>query len=126
MKRKRKRPKKHKIILEEGKFYNVHDRSCRGHPGRIEKADYNTDCYLSVTTHSLSKEEYFEKKSSGTLRNDFIELKEPTSVEIYKSFVNKRLFWDQEMITGIKNYWICLSKRQTRRKSEMLSLKILD
>ena len=36
MSRKRKKPKKHTTILEVGSFYNVHDGSKKGHPGRIE------------------------------------------------------------------------------------------
>ena len=91
-KRKRKKPKNHKIILEEGKFYNVHDGSNKGHPGRIEKADYENDIYYSITTHSLTEDEYNKKKANNLFRKDFIELSVPTSIDVYKSFINKRAF----------------------------------
>lgn len=92
MSRKRKKPKKHTLVLEQGKFYNVHDGSKKGHPGRIEKADYQNDTYLSVTTHSLTKEEYKQKKADNSFRKDFIELNERTSKDVYKSFLHKRPF----------------------------------
>lgn len=88
----RKKPKKHRVRLISGKFYNVHDGSVRGHPGRIEKADYGNDEYISITTHSLTKEEYEKKKAEKSLRKDFVELKERTSKDVYKSFAHKRPF----------------------------------
>ena len=60
----RRKPKKHNVILQKGKFYNVHDGSAKGHPGRIEEVDYKNDRFISVTTHSLTKDEYKQKRQT--------------------------------------------------------------
>ena len=84
----KKKPKISGITLEAGKFYNVHDGSAHGHPGRIEFADKENDIYISITTRSLTKEEY----ESGKIRKDYIELSVPTSPDVYKSLVHRRPF----------------------------------
>ena len=86
--RKKRRPKPHTLILEVGKFYNAHDRSNKGHPCRIEMADYKNDLYLSITTGSLTEEEC----KNGIKRKDYYEMSHKTSNNVYKSLINKRPF----------------------------------
>ena len=88
MSRKRKKPKKHKIKLVIGGYYNVHDGSPSGHPGQIADANYEDDIYLCVTLGSLTK----KKKKNGTKRKDFLFLSVKTSTDVYKSLINKRPF----------------------------------
>lgn len=99
-KRKRKKPKAQNIELLEGEFYNVHDGSYSGHPGRIEKADKLNDIYLSTTTGSMNKEEYSKNKT----RKNHIELKHPTDKKVYKSFINKKPFIGTRNDYGNKHY----------------------
>ena len=87
-KRKHRKPKPHTLVLEKGKYYIAHDRSKKGHPCRIEFIDDENGFYLSVTTGSMTEEEYKNKP----FRKDYIELRHPTSEFVYKSFVNKRPF----------------------------------
>lgn len=100
----RRKPKKHNVILQKGKFYNVHDGSAKGHPGRIEEVDYKNDRFISVTTHSLTKDEYEQKKANNTFRKDYKELKHRTSKDVYKSFINKRPFEGSRDDYGDKEY----------------------
>ena len=86
-KRKRK-PKKHTLELMRGCFYNVHEGSRTGHPGRIEIVDRRNDIYVSVTTRSLTKEEYLKNKK----RKDYVPLSRPTTKDVYKSYIHKRPF----------------------------------
>lgn len=74
--------------MKIGHFYNAHDRSGTGHPGRVEIIDQENDIYISITTRSLTKEEY----EKGDWKNHYLELKIPTSSDVYKSVVNKRPF----------------------------------
>lgn len=104
MAKRRKKVKKHKIVLEIGKFYNVHEGSAKGHPGRIEKADYSKNEFLSVTTHSLSEHEYNEKKVNKTFRKDFLELKSATTEDVFKSFIHRRPFLGTRDDYGEKEY----------------------
>ena len=90
--KKRKKPKKHNIQLEVGHFYNVHDGSPKGHPGEIVEVNEFKNEFLSVTTHSLTNEEYNEKQKNDSFRKDFKELKQPTTQDVYKSFVHRRPF----------------------------------
>ena len=87
-KKKRRKPKPHTIILEKGKFYNVHEGSRTGHPGRIENADYQNDTYLSVTTGSMTEDEFKTKQR----RKDYYDLTHRTSSTVFKSFINRRPF----------------------------------
>ena len=122
MKRKRKRPKNHKIILEEGKFYNVHEGSKTGHTGRIEKADYINDEYLCITTHSLTKEEYEEKKKNNTFRKDYVELEVSTSKSVYKSLINKRPFLGGRDDYGDKEFSdMSISKKDSKKVQYVLA-----
>ena len=88
MSKRKRKPKSHSLLLEKGHFYNVHDRSKKGHPGRIEKIDLENDIYLSVTTGSMTKEEYNQKP----FRKDYEELEQATSKDVFKSFIHKRPF----------------------------------
>lgn len=86
--RKRKKPKTINGELKVGNFYNVHDGSSSGHPGRIEIANPKNDTYISVTTRSLTEGEYNKKK----FRKDYKELKTTTSKDVYKSLIHRRPF----------------------------------
>ena len=88
MSSKRRKPKPHTLVLKKGHFYNVHDGSKKGHPGRIEIADYSNDFYVSITTGSLTKEEFQKKK----YRKDYIRLSHPTTKDVYISLLHKRPF----------------------------------
>ena len=88
MSRKRKKPKRHLIELEVGKFYNVHDGSNSGPPGRIEYANKQEDIYISITTGSMTEKEYLSKP----FRKDYKELTHTTTSSVFKSFIHKRPF----------------------------------
>ena len=96
MSRKRKKPKIINDELKVGKFYNVHDGSRSGHPGRIEIANPKADTYISVTTRSLTEEEY----KKGKFRKDYKELKTATSKDVYKSLIHRRPFKGSKLDYG--------------------------
>ena len=100
MSKKKKKPKISNTKLEVGKFYNVHDQSEKGHPGRIEKADEINDQYLAVTTRSLTKEEY----KSGKWKKQYVELNVPTSKDVYKSILHKKPFKGSRLDFGNKEF----------------------
>ena len=99
-KRRRKKIKRHETKLEIGKFYNVHDGSINGHPGRIEKIDEINDIFVSTTTGSMSKEEY----ERNPIRNNHEELIHSTDNKVYKSFINKKPFIGSRDDYGDKQY----------------------
>ena len=88
MSRKRKKPKSHKIKLEIGGYYNVHDGSPSGHPGQIAEANYEEDIYLCVTLGSLTEEEV----KNNVYRKDYKVLKVPTSNDVFRSLIHRRPF----------------------------------
>ena len=100
MSRNRKKPKNHTIRLEKGKFYNVHDGSRSGHPGRIEYADEKKDIYVSTTTGSMTEEEY----RKNPYRKNHIELTHTTDKTVYKSFINEKPFKGNRDDYGDKHY----------------------
>ena len=96
----RNKPKNHNIKLEVGEFYNVHDGSVAGHPGRIESADEKNDVFISTTTGSKSKEEY----EKNPIRKNHEELTQPTDKKVFKSYVHKKPFKGARDDYGDKHY----------------------
>lgn len=122
-KRKRKKPKNHLIVLKEGRFYNVHDGSRKGHPGRIEIADYINNVFFSITTHSLTEDEYMQRKANSSFRKDYIELSVPTSQDVYKSYINKRPFIGTRDDFGDKEYLDMAFNREDEKKIDKVKKK---
>ena len=117
MSRKRKKPKLINAQLKVGSFYNTHDGSKQGHPGRIEIVDQQNDIYISVTTRSLSKEEF----DKGKFRKDYKELKFPTSNDIYKSLVHRRPFKGSRFDYGKEYPNLKIDKRDEKTIKSVLS-----
>jgi len=94
MSKKRKRNKRpiSTIRLEIDNFYNVHDGSRYGHPGKITNADYLRDEYKSVLT---------ETKNAN---NKNIPLHHPTDERVKQSFIKPRPFLGSRSDYGDKHY----------------------
>ena len=86
--------------MEIGKFYNVHDGSVGGHPGRIEVADVENGVFVSTTTGSMSKDEY----EKNPIRRNQEELAHPTDNMVFQSFINKKPFIGTRDDYGDKAY----------------------
>lgn len=75
----------HDLKLLNGHFYNVHDGSPGGHPGKIFATDYINDEYKSFLFGSNSKNR--KRKLKG-----YIKLKKPIANNVEESVVFKRPF----------------------------------
>ena len=95
-----KKKRKHKIILEIGKFYRVLDGSPGGHPGQIYKIDEEDKSFYAIITGSMSEEEF---KRLG-LRKGYYKLKHPTDQNVDISLVKKRPFIGDRDDYGDKEY----------------------
>lgn len=92
--------RKHKIVLEIGKFYRVLDGSPGGHPGQIYKIDNKDKAFYAIITGSMSEEEF---KKIG-LRKGYYKLKNPTDQKVDISLVKKRPFVGDRNDYGEKEY----------------------
>ena len=77
--------RKHKIMLEIGRFYRVLDGSPGGHPGRIYKIDDEDKVFYAIITESMSMEEF----NKLGLRKGYYKLKHPTDQNVDISLVKK-------------------------------------
>ena len=95
-----KKKRKHKIMLEIGKFYRVLDGSPGGHPGQIYKIDNEEKVFYSIVTGSMSKEEF---KKLG-LRKGYYKLEHATDSNVDISLIKKRPFIGDRDDYGEKEY----------------------
>ena len=95
-----KRRRKHKIVLEIGKFYRVLDGSPGGHPGQIFRIDKEDKAFYAIVTGSMSEEEF---KRLG-VRKGYIKLKHPTDQSVDISLIKKRPFIGDRNDYGEKEY----------------------
>ena len=100
-----KRRRKHKIVLEIGKFYRVLDGSPGGHPGQIFRIDKEDKAFYAIVTGSMSEEEF---KRLG-VRKGYIKLKHPTDQSVDISLIKKRPFIGDRNDYGEKEYKDMLS-----------------
>lgn len=92
--------RKHKIILEIGKFYRVLDGSPGGHPGQIYKIDKEEKAFYAIVTGSMSK---VELNKLG-LRKGYYKLEHATDRNVEISLVKKRPFMGDRNDYGEKEY----------------------
>ena len=95
-----KRRRKHKIVLEIGKFYRELDGSPGGHPGQIFRIDKEDKAFYAIVTGSMSEEEF---KRLG-VRKGYIKLKHPTDQSVDISLIKKRPFIGDRNDYGEKEY----------------------
>jgi len=95
-----KKKRKHKITLEIGKFYRVHDGSPGGHPGQIYKIDNEERAFYAVLTGSMSREEF----SKMGIRKGYLILNHPTDNKVEISLIKKRPFIGDRNDYGEKEY----------------------
>ena len=95
-----KKKRKHKIMLEIGKFYRVLDGSVGGHPGQIYKIDNEDKAFYAIITGSMSEEEF----NRLGLRKGYYKLKHPTDKNVDISIVKKRPFIGDRNDYGEKEY----------------------
>ena len=95
-----KRRRKHKIVLEIGKFYRVLDGSPGGHPGQIFRIDKEDKAFYAIVTGSMSEEKF---KRLG-VRKGYIKLKHPTDQSVDISLIKKRPFIGDRNDYGEKEY----------------------
>lgn len=95
-----KKKRKHKIMLEIGKFYRVLDGSPGGHPGQIFKIDNKDKSFYATITGSMSEEEF---KKLG-LRKGYYRLKHATDRNVDISLLKKRPFVGDRNDYGEKEY----------------------
>ena len=81
-----KKKRKHKIILEIGKFYRVLDGSPGGHPGQIYRVDKEDKAFYAVVTGSMSKDE-FDRLG---LRKGYYKLNHATDKSVEVSLIKKK------------------------------------
>ena len=95
-----KKKRKHKIMLEIGKFYRVLDGSPGGHPGQIYKIDNEEKAFYSIVTGSMSKEEF----NKLGLRKGYYKLEHATDSNVDISLIKKRPFIGDRDDYGEKEY----------------------
>ena len=95
-----KKKRKHKIVLEIGKFYRVLDGSPGGHPGQIFKIDKEDKAFYAIITGSMSKEEF----SKIGLRKGYYRLEHATDNNVDISLIKKRPFIGDRDDYGEKEY----------------------
>ena len=95
-----KKKRKHKIMLEIGKFYRVLDGSPGGHPGQIYKIDNEEKAFYSIVTGSMSKEEF----NKLGLRKGYYKLEHATDNNVDISLIKKRPFIGDRDDYGEKEY----------------------
>ena len=96
----RKKKRKHKMMLELGKFYRVLDGSPGGHPGQIYKIDNEDKAFYSIVTGSMSKEEF----NKLGLRKGYYKLEHATDSNVDISLIKKRPFIGDRDDYGEKEY----------------------
>ena len=96
----RKKKRKHKMMLEIGKFYRVLDGSPGGHPGQIYKIDNEDKAFYSIVTGSMSKEEF----NKLGLRKGYYKLEHATDSNVDISLIKKRPFIGDRDDYGEKEY----------------------
>lgn len=96
----RKKKRKHKMMLELGKFYRVLDGSPGGHPGQIYKIDNEDKAFYSIVTGSMSKEEF----NKLGLRKGYYKLENATDSNVDISLIKKRPFIGDRDDYGEKEY----------------------
>ena len=96
----RKKKRKHKMMLELGKFYRVLDGSPGGHPGQIYKIDNEDKAFYSIVTGSMSKEEF----NRLGLRKGYYKLEHATDSNVDISLIKKRPFIGDRDDYGEKEY----------------------
>ena len=96
----RKKKRKHKMMLELGKFYRVLDSSPGGHPGQIYKIDNEDKAFYSIVTGSMSKEEF----NKLGLRKGYYKLEHATDSNVDISLIKKRPFIGDRDDYGEKEY----------------------
>lgn len=95
-----KKRRKHKIMLEIGKFYRVLDGSPGGHPGQIYKIDNGEKAFHAIVTGSMSKEEF----NKLGLRKGYYKLEHATDSNVEISLIKKRPFIGDRDDYGEKEY----------------------
>ena len=95
-----KKKRKHKIMLEIGKFYRVLDGSPGGHPGQIYKIDNEEKAFYAIVTGSMSKEEF----NKLGLRKGYYKLEHATDSNVEISLIKKRPFIGDRDDYGEKEY----------------------
>lgn len=95
-----KNKRKHKIVLEIGKFYRVLDGSPGGHPGQIYRVDKEDKAFYAVVTGSMSKDE-FDRLG---LRKGYYKLNHATDKSVEISLIKKRPFIGDRNDYGEKEY----------------------
>ena len=92
--------RKHKIMLEIGRFYRVLDGSPGGHPWQIYKIDDEDKVFYAIVTGSMSIEEF----NKLGLRKGYYKLKHSTDQNVDISLVKKRPFAGDRNDYGEKEY----------------------
>ena len=95
-----KKKRRHKIVLEIGKFYRVLDGSPGGHPGQIFKIDKEEKAFYAIITGSMSKEEF----NKLGLRKGYYKLEHATDNNVDISLIKKRPFIGDRDDYGEKEY----------------------